>query len=155
MTTDDTPFDPESGYLQIPVPGIPYSAVRVPLSGRLDADNLWVEHAMLVAQLASKAYAEAFAVEAPEPHQEAPRRAQSAQSHPRPAQSVRRPAGGLDASLVVHGNCPEHWVPARPSNLQYQEIEIAEDGTERYAKYWHDNPDGSRHSLWARELVPA
>jgi hypothetical protein len=70
MTTDATPFPVQEGYLQIPVPGVPYSAIRVPLDGTLERDNLWVEHALFIATLAQKLYAEAF----PNAPQEAPQR---------------------------------------------------------------------------------
>ncbi|MCC6156103.1 MAG: hypothetical protein IT367_20225 [Candidatus Hydrogenedentes bacterium] len=79
MTTEDTPF-PAVGYLQIPVPGVPYSAVRVPIINDLERDNLWVEHAMLIAQLASKAYKEAFPDAPPAPAQTQPPQ----QQQPRP-----------------------------------------------------------------------
>lgn len=157
----DEPFTPMAGYLQIQVPGIPYSALRVPITGQLDVDSTWVEHAMLIAELARNAYRDAFkdyfvSQEAPEATQPARPVPQNAPRSPQRALGGQRRGGqsdGLDPSLVVNGNCPEHGVPAKPSIAKYNEIEMGENGEERYAKYWHDNPDGTRHSLWARELV--
>ena len=166
MTTpDDTPF-PGTGYLQLGIPGVPYSAIRVPIINDLEQDNLWIEHAVLIATLTAKVYKEAFPQKdvpqgtvyerddpggawAPPPPQQA-----RPQAHQRPpqAQGTRR-ATELDPRLVVHGNCPDHGIPARPSKMEYQEVEIdAETGEERYSKYYCNSPEG-RHSLWARQLV--
>lgn len=168
MTTDDTPF-PGTGYLQIGVPGVPYSAIRVPIINDLERDNLWIEHAMLIAELAAKAYKAAFPPKdlpqgtvyerndpdnawAPPPQQPRP------QAPQRPPQGQQRPAGGgLDPSLVVRGECPQHpGVQVLPSKLMYQQIEMGEDGRERYAKYFcsgKDNQTGSNHQVWAREII--
>ena len=149
MTTDATPFPVQEGYLQIPVPGIQYSAIRVPLDGTLERDNLWVEHAMFIATLAQKLYREAF----PDvPQQEAPQRPAEPQQRP---QGTRK-ANELDPNLVVRGNCPEHGTAARPSKLEYQEIELDDEGVEHYAKYWcsgQENGTGKTHSLYRRQLV--
>lgn len=154
MTTEQ-PFEAKEGYLVIGVPGVPYSSVRVPISGQLDVDNVWVEHAMLIATLASKAYAEAFpGMASPQP---APR-ADTGQpvARPQQAQGTRR-ATDLDQSLVIKGSCPTHGIPAMPSKLEYQEIEIdADTGAERYAKYFcpgKENGTGRNHNLYARQLV--
>lgn len=146
-TTDDAPFPVEQAYLQIPVPGVPYSAIRVPLNGNMEHDNLWIEHAMLIAQLAANHYADAFPTAAPPP-QEAPQRPPQAQ------QQAAQPRKGteLDPRLVVRGDCPQHRAPAKPSKLEYQEIEMDEEGNERYAKYYC-NAGERTHSLYARQLV--
>lgn len=158
MTTEQ-PFEAKEGYLVIGVPGVPYSSVRVPISGTLDVDSVWVEHAMLIAQLASKAYAEAFP--APTARETAQQftsgqitaEEAGAQIARRPQPQGTRRANELDQSLVIKGSCPTHGIPAMPSKLEYQEIEIdAETGAERYSKYYCTSPEG-RHSLWARQLV--
>ena len=168
MTTpDDTPF-PGTGYLQIGIPGVPYSAIRVPIINDLEQDNLWIEHAVLIATLTAKVYKEAFPERVAPPdvphdnmrygetsYQQAPPPQQArpqAPQRPPQAQGTRR-ATELDPRLVVHGNCPDHGTPARPSKMEYQEVEIdAETGEERYSKYYCNSPEG-RHSLWARQLV--
>ena len=159
MTTpDDTPF-PGTGYLQIGIPGVPYSAIRVPIINDLQQDNLWIEHAVLIATLTAKVYREAFPenviADEPPPHQPQQARPQAPQQ---PPQRAQRPAGGApDPTLVVRGNCPQHrWVPVLPSKLMYQEIEVGEDGVERYAKYFCDgqlNGTGKNHGLYARQIV--
>jgi hypothetical protein len=160
MTTADQPFEAKEGYLLIGVPGVPYSSVRVPISGQLDVDNTWIEHAMLVATLTSKLYAEAFpAPTARETAQQftsgqitAEEAGARLQRRPQQTQGTRR-ANELDQNLVIRGSCPTHGIPAMPSKLEYQEIEIdAETGNERYSKYYCNTPEG-RHSLWARQLV--
>lgn len=156
MTTEQ-PFEAKEGYLVIGVPGVAYSSVRVPISGQLDVDNTWVEHAMLIATLAAKAYADAFPAPAGTiTHPHTPETTGSVTyagpSRPQQAQGTRR-ATDLDQSLVIKGSCPTHGIPAMPSKLEYQEIEIdAETGAERYSKYYCTSPEG-RHSLWARQLV--
>lgn len=172
MTTpDDTPF-PGTGYLQIGIPGVPYSAIRVPIINDLQQDNLWIEHAVLIATLTAKVYREAFPERVAPPdaphdnmrygetsYQQAPPPQQARPQAPQqPPQRAQRPAGGApDPTLVVRGNCPQHrWVPVLPSKLMYQEIEVGEDGVERYAKYFCDgelNGTGKNHGLYARQIV--
>lgn len=152
--TNEEAFDPQFGYAQFSVPDVPFSAIRVPLSGNIESDNAWLEHAMTIAAFLNQHYKSTFP--SPTSPIEAPR---SVPATPRatPRQAPRgRPAAGLDPDLIIHGNCPEHGVPARPSNLQYQEIEMSDTGDERYAKYFcpgQENGTGANHSLWARELV--
>jgi hypothetical protein len=120
----------------------------VPLDGTLERDNLWVEHAMFIATLAQKLYAEAF----PDAPPEAPQRPAEPQQRP---QGTRK-ANELDPELVAKGNCPEHGVPAQPSKMDFQEVELDDEGTEWYAKYFcggKDNGTGKNHGLYRRQLV--
>ena len=151
--TAPAPF-PEAGHVMFGIPGVLYSQVRIPLVYDINEMNVLVASAMETAKLLREAYQETFADEfvtreAPQA-QPVPRLAQQPQ---RAAQGARR-ATDLDPNLVVTGNCPEHGIVARPSKLEYQEIEIdAESGVERYAKYYCVPNGAPRHSLYARQLV--
>ena len=101
MTTDDTPF-PGTGYLQIGIPGVPFSAIRVPIINDLEQDNLWIEHAVLIATLTAKVYREAFPgapnrpIDAPQQQQARP---QAPQQPPQGQQGQSR----ADKYPVVEG----------------------------------------------------
>jgi hypothetical protein len=169
--TNETQFTAVSadmgGYLQFQVPSLPYSAVRIPLVEDLEEQDEWVARAMNAAQLLAKAYAETFA----EPFEDVPERApvrpagnaSTAMRRPvapqRQAAPPRRAAAApaLDPNLIVEGFCPDHPnVAALPSIPRYQEVEMGEDGYERYAKYFcpgKENGTGANHNLYARQLV--
>lgn len=146
-------------YVQMAIPGVPYSMIRVGVLDDPEEQRQLVWRAMDAAKLLRDAAAETFAEPFPELEtvpREVPRQQQAARPAPARAVPVRRQAAaptGLDPTLVVQGNCPEHGVPAKPSIVKYQEIEISDDGVERYAKYFCDSGAAPRHSLWARELV--
>ena len=154
-------------YVQFAIPGVPYSAVRIPLSLNPEEQQIVTENALAAAQAFADAFALTFAEPfqaAPEPRQQLPRQ----QAAPRPTQTQRAPQGrpaarqtspsaDLDPELVVYGNCPDHpRVSALPSILRYQEVEMDDEGNERYAKYYCDgkaNGTGKNHSLYARQLI--
>ena len=152
---------PEAGHIMFGVPGVPYSQVKIPLVYDINEMNVLIASAMETAKLLKEAYEETFADqfvtrEAPQaqpvPRQQEPQRVV-------PARSITpRATGGLDPALVVDGTCPEHGCNALPSILKYQEVEMSDEGEERYAKYFcpgKDNGTGTNHALWARELVRA
>ena len=158
--------EPES-YLQFSIPGVPYSAVRIPLSLNPEEQQIVTENALAAAHAFADAFALTFAgpfQAAPEPRQQPPR--QQAAPQPttrqrapqgRPAARQASPGADLDPELVVHGNCPDHPdVAALPSILKYQEVEMDDEGYERYAKYFcrgAENGTGKNHSLYARQLI--
>ena len=179
MTTDEAAM-PEvervtfdaAAYMQFQVPGLPYSAVRIPIVEDLGEMDAWVARAMNAAQLLANAYAETFA----EPVEDVPQRRVPTRPPippgPDPGTNTRRPAApqrqaapqrravapaALDPELIVAGFCPEHpGVAALPSIPRYQEVEMGEDGYERYAKYFcpgQENGTGRNHNLYARQLV--
>ena len=162
----------DDNYLQFGIPGPPYWAVRIPLVEDLEEQDVIVARAMNAAQLLANAYYQAFGGEpspepAPRPQQRpAPQPAQrtngAAQRAPqRQAAPPRRAAGAptLDPQLIIQGFCPSHpSVAALPSLPKYQEVEMGEDGYERYAKYFcpgKENGTGQNHQLFARQLVGA
>jgi hypothetical protein len=146
-------------YLQFGIPGLPYSAVRIPLVEDLAEMDDWVARAMNAAQLLANAYREAFE-EAPQP---APR------PQPRPApQQPQRTNGAPQRARVapskapaaVAGSgayCPEHPnVEAIPSKGIYAKFEEDEFGNEVQANYFcpgAENGTGKNHTLWRRQLV--
>ncbi len=157
----------DEAYLQFGIPGLAYSAVRIPLVEDLEQQDEWVARAMNAAQLLAKAYAETFAEPFEDvPARQVPVRPASPSSTPsrRPAASQAAPrraaaAPALDPNLIVEGFCPDHpSVAALPSIPKYQEVEMGEDGYERYAKYFcpgAENGTGRNHNLYARQLVGA
>lgn len=163
MTQEEATYEafPEAGYVVFGIPDVPYSSVRLPLVWNLDEFNVLVAQAMESAKLVREAFQEAFL--APSPLRiefsdvvpsVSPSPARAAQ--PRPAARSARANSDLDPDLIVQGNCPEHGVAAAPSILKYQEIEMSDEGEERYAKYFcpgQHNGTGKNHPLWARELV--
>ena len=158
--------------MQFQVPSLPFSAVRVPLVEDLEEQDAWVARAMNAAQLLAVAYRDAFEETPQGPPEPAPR----PQFRPAPQQS-QRPNGAvqrapqrqataprraaaapaLDPELIIQGFCPDHPnVAALPSIPKYQEVEIGEDGYERYAKYFcpgKENGTGQNHNLYARQLI--
>ena len=155
---------PEAGHIMFGVPGVPYSQVRFPLVYDINEMNVLIAQAMETAKLLKEAYEETFPGAGPrlqinpdgsmdplgQPRQQEPQRAAPARS------ATPRATGGLDPALVVAGTCPEHGCNALPSILKYQEVEMSDEGQERYAKYYCDgklNGTGKNHALWARELV--
>jgi hypothetical protein len=155
-------------YLQFQIPSLPFSAVRVPLVEDLEEQDAWVARAMNAAQLLAHAYAETFV----EPFEDVPARQVrpsappiTAPRHPAAPQRQSAPprraavAPALDPSLVIEGFCPTHPdVAALPSLPKYQEVEMGEDGYERYAKYFcpgKENGTGQNHQLFARQLIAA
>ncbi len=152
--TEPAPF-PEAGYLQWSVPGIPYSAVRIPLVYNSGEMNVLIAHAIEASKILLEAYNDEFSTkEQPQEVQRVPVQQPVAtrQRQARPAKSAYP-----DPDLVIKGFCPDHPdVPARLSNETYQEIEMDDEGNERYAKYWCDgklNGMNRNHSLYARQLV--
>lgn len=157
-------------YLQVGIPGLPYSAVRIPIVEDLEEQSEWVARAMNAAQLLANAYHDTFPEYTSEPFSEparsparpaaggGPRANGRAQAPSRQAPRPARAPQGLDPQLIVEGYCPEHdGVKARPSILKYQEIETDDEGYERYAKYWcpgQENGTGQNHNLYARQLLP-
>lgn len=173
-TTELTTLIGDGAYLQFGVPGLPFSAVRIPLVEDLDEMDAWVARAMNAAQLLANAYHEAFA----EPFPESPPEPSQRPVARRPAGSPTTPMNGrkaapqrqaapqrravaqaLDPNLIVEGYCPDHpGVKALPSIPRYQEVEMDEEGYERYAKYFcpgQENGTGANHNLYARQLVGA
>jgi hypothetical protein len=162
----------ENAYLQLQIPSLPYSAVRIPLVEDLEEQDAIVARAMNAASLLAKAYAETFAEPFPESPPESPQRPAAARpggtptngGRPAPQRQVAPPrraavAPTLDPALIVEGFCPDHPnVAALPSIPKYQEVEMGEDGYERYAKYFcpgKENGTGANHNLYARQLVAA
>ena len=150
------PF-PEAGYIVFGIPDVPFSSVRLPLVWDINEMNVLVAQAMETAKLVREAYQETFGQPTPAPARSSAAPAQQAPQRAAPARPVTpRATGGLDPDLIVVGTCPEHGCNALPSILKYQEIEMGDDGVERYAKYYCDgklNGTNANHSLWARELV--
>jgi hypothetical protein len=158
----------DDAYLQFQIPNLPYSAVRIPLVEDLDEQDAIVARAMNASQLLANAYHEAFA----EPFEEVPERPAPVRPAGNPSTPMRRPAApqrqaapprrvaaapALDPALIIEGFCPDHPnVAALPSIPKYQEVEMGEDGYERYAKYFcpgKENGTGANHNLYARQLV--
>ena len=152
-------------YVQMAIPGVPYSVIRVPVLEDPEEQRqaVWraMEAALLLRDAAAETFAEPFVETVPRLAPVRPSgkpstpmvRPRAAAQAPQRGVSQRAAAPDLDASLVVQGFCPEHQtLRAQPSIPRYQEIEITEDGEERYAKYFCDG-NGQRHSLWAREIV--
>lgn len=152
------PF-PEAGYIVFGIPDVPYSSIRLPLVWNINELNVMVAQSIEAAKLVREAYQEEFGQAAPDRPQSVPDRSQAV---PRPAQQARpvnqARNGGLDPALIIEGTCPEHGCKALPSILKFQQIEMSDEGAERYAKYFcpgKDNGTGDNHPLWAREVVPA
>lgn len=106
----DEPFTPLAGYLQIQPPGLQYAAIRVPITGQLDVDSTWVEHAMLIAELARNAYREAFGAADPgtQNHPDAPPR-QNAPRSPQRAQGGQQSAYGQQETRESKFPVLEGW----------------------------------------------
>ena len=77
--------EPES-YLQFSIPGVPYSAVRIPLSLNPEEQQIVTENALAAAQ----AFADAFALTFAEPFQAAPEPRQQPPPRPQGASAGRR-----------------------------------------------------------------
>lgn len=160
MTQEEATYEapapfPEAGYIVFGIPDVPYSSVRLPMVWDINELNVLVAQSMEAAKLVREAYQEAFGQAVPVRPPSVPDRSPAVprgQAQARPTQP--RKATDLDPAMVVKGNCPDHGIQALPSKLEYQEIEMSDTGEERYAKYYCTSPEG-RHSLWARQLVPA
>ena len=177
MTNETHPdWLPEAtgAYLQFGIPGVAYSAVRVPLVEDLLAQDDWIARAINAAQLLASAYREAFQEApqgAPEPGQWSPPPGYVGPSTggrptPAPRQQTQRtngtaqraPAGKAPAAVTGTGAyCPEHTnVEVIPSKAQYARFEEDENGNEVQANFFcpgSENGTGKNHNLWRRQLV--
>jgi hypothetical protein len=151
------------GYLQFGIPGVAYSAVRLPLVEDLLEQDEWIARAINAAQLLANAYHEAFA----ESPQSAPEAAPRTQPRPAPqpaqptngaAQRARVAPGRAPAAVAGTGAyCPEHPnVEVIPSKQQYARYEEDEFGNQVQANFFcpgAENGTGKNHNLWRRQLV--
>jgi hypothetical protein len=150
----------DEAYLQFGVPGLPYSAVHIPLVEDLDEQDAWVARAMNAALLLVNTYRETFGTEsAPEPApRPQPRPApQQAQRTNGTAQQAPRTAPAAPAVKGVGAYCPEHpGVEVIPSKQQYARFEEDEFGNQVQANFFcpgSENGTGKNHNLWRRQLV--
>lgn len=155
----------DEAYLQFGVPGLPYSAVRIPLVEDLEEQDAWVARAMNAAQLLANAYYEAFggAEPSPEPAQRPAFRpvpkpaAQTNGVAQRAQQAAPRRAPAATAVAGTGAYCPEHPnVEVIPSKQQYARWEEDEFGNQVQANFFcpgSENGTGKNHNLWRRQLV--
>ena len=136
-----------SPYLQFGIPGVAYSAVRIPLVADLQEMDEWVARAMNAAQLLANAYHSAFAEPFPESSPEVPVRQLAARPNGAPP-SVRAASGAF---------CPQHeGIEVIVSAPQYQQYDEDENGQQVPAKFYcpgTKNGTGKNHSLWRSQLV--
>lgn len=140
MTTDEG--FPEAGYLQWGIPGVPYSAVRIPLVYDANQMHVLIMQAIEAAQMLRAAYGDEFGAQ---PQASTQPQAQEARA--------RRGTGWI---------CPEHNVEVFESSPQYQTYDLDEHGNEIPAKFYHPlaephrSPDGrlvKNHNLYRSQLV--
>lgn len=152
----------DDAYLQFGVPGLPYSAVRIPLVADLEEQDEWVARAMNAAQLLANAYYEAFggAESRPEPARRPPAEPSAPRRSPPPARAIqangnanRAPTGGTRTGSGLF--CPEHGVEMIKSAPQFNK-----EGDKYYhalaERDFYRMPDGrtvKNHNLYERECV--
>lgn len=87
-------------YVQFGIPGVPYSAIRVPLMSSPVEAAAWADRAIKMAVYLAKKYAEAFPDAKPEPQEPRPRPQQRGSTRPqgRSPQGSRRGGGGRGQS---------------------------------------------------------
>ena len=91
----------EAPYVQFGAPGVPFSAIRVPLPSDPAEAAAWIDRALKVAAYLQRKFAETFPepVQAP---QNRPQQAQRPSGANRPAQGQNRPRGGSGGLTVLY-----------------------------------------------------
>lgn len=138
------PF-PEAGYMQFAVPGVPYSAIRIPLVYDAGQQNVLIAHAIEAGKILLEAFNDEFGAADPVRQVEAQQRPQEGQ------QRESQPERGL-----VQGLCPQHNVRVQPSIVKYRKYEMDDEGNEVLANYFcpgKENGTGTNHTVWRREIV--